>query len=849
MLWLTQREIKSQLTPPLCSQTHPSLLSSCVPHIVFLFVSRSDQEHKQQGCLVKTRDRATMYSGSRVLSVPTRQIKGSSFLPLWRNAALRYQTSTIQLRTNSLTKHAAFRRRYATGLAPQSKPKQRAKLTGEERLFWGAAALILTLALSQLGGWPDWGTYRYKAITQKNGIRVLILRPGKDKDPIDCGLREVSLDSNPTFDALSYVWGDSTIRKPIKCGGKHISVTVNLYAALDALRHPTDPRVLWVDALCINQEDLDERSAQIPLMSRIYRQADRVLVWLGYSTPRLERAFDTLEQLHAYLIANAEHYEDNALDFQRSRRKGKAEREQTRKLSTEQVMELRNYDWDAVRALLSNPWFVRMWTLQECVLAKRPVFVCGQREMPFNLFYQPVTEILSQGLIQELVLSHFDSDLSTMAGYYRIALSLLGFMAGGLPLLALVKHCSTRMSTDPRDKIYAVLGLASDVNLNDWELKADYSASVEEVYRRFAHWCMVRNKNLEILSYARKEDSKNMLDTPSWVADWSSSQVSNMMSLSQNTSICQASGQTVPCISVSPDRPDTLIVKGLCIDQAGELAVSYSNLTEAELFRSVIERLHLGLQLETDTRDLREAIVTRQLMALRDCTFDQARQMLDALELLDRYRQPHITAQDVVEITWIEGCKEIAFSGASNIKSEKDDAFWRTMICNHRLGQAPAPSSFARDFEKRLQTLDELKKGTRRSNPGNNMMERMRRDPIENPLHPEQPERPSLALQVTGSDSEPLPEYSREETEIKTLWEQNGARSLCVTSRGRLGWVPDSAQKGDIICIFYGANVPFLLRPNGDGRYKLLGEAYIHGMMNGEAIGAKGMKEEEFMIC
>ncbi|KAH8891552.1 hypothetical protein GQ53DRAFT_604942, partial [Thozetella sp. PMI_491] len=83
------------------------------------------------------------------------------------------------------------------------------------------------------------------------------------------------------FEALSYAWGLPTATRPTRADGKEFHVTVNLYAALRRLRMASRERVVWIDQLCINQTDDQEKSQQVALMSRIYSAAQRVIVWLG----------------------------------------------------------------------------------------------------------------------------------------------------------------------------------------------------------------------------------------------------------------------------------------------------------------------------------------------------------------------------------------------------------------------------------------------------------------------------------------------------------------------------------------------------------------------------------------
>jgi len=112
-------------------------------------------------------------------------------------------------------------------------------------------------------------------------LRRLSLSPGDFHDPIRGALETVSLGNCPKYDALSYVWGKDMAPTPIILGGTEITITENLETALRHLRHGQTSRWLWVDAVCIDQSDVVERAEQVKLMNRIYRSASTVLIWLG----------------------------------------------------------------------------------------------------------------------------------------------------------------------------------------------------------------------------------------------------------------------------------------------------------------------------------------------------------------------------------------------------------------------------------------------------------------------------------------------------------------------------------------------------------------------------------------
>ena len=134
----------------------------------------------------------------------------------------------------------------------------------------------------------------YRRINSRS-IRLLILKPSTSlSKPIECRLQHVSLGefqgpkAGKTYEALSYVWGARDGTMPITCDGQTLLVTPNCESALRYLRHKFTKRVLWVDAICINQQSIEERNVQVPLMNEIYTLATKVVIWLGVGSPEEE---------------------------------------------------------------------------------------------------------------------------------------------------------------------------------------------------------------------------------------------------------------------------------------------------------------------------------------------------------------------------------------------------------------------------------------------------------------------------------------------------------------------------------------------------------------------------------
>jgi hypothetical protein len=169
-----------------------------------------------------------------------------------------------------------------------------------------------------------------------DSIRLLRLLPHRDKAAdIQCELFDYSLHElhgTHLYEALSYVWGDPNENLPIFVRGNRFNVTINLHAALLRLRNHSIERILWIDAICINQADDKEKENQIQFMAKIYGQANRVVVWLGETADDSDLAFEEIRSVRG------KRPDDQPLDSNVA---------------------------SAVLALLQRPWFRRIWVRQQ----------------------------------------------------------------------------------------------------------------------------------------------------------------------------------------------------------------------------------------------------------------------------------------------------------------------------------------------------------------------------------------------------------------------------------------------------------------------------------------------------
>ena len=153
--------------------------------------------------------------------------------------------------------------------------------------------------------------YVYEPLSSHHAIRVLIVEPAQTVDaPLRCSLKEALLQHETTmercmmYDALSYVWGTMAGDRPLLCDGRALLITPNCDSALRHLRDKQNKLVIWIDAVCINQESIPEKNFQVAIMRYIYDQAQRVYIWLGEGgdeTAEMFRALNSLGRWRALL--------------------------------------------------------------------------------------------------------------------------------------------------------------------------------------------------------------------------------------------------------------------------------------------------------------------------------------------------------------------------------------------------------------------------------------------------------------------------------------------------------------------------------------------------------------------
>ncbi|KAF2143538.1 uncharacterized protein K452DRAFT_224862, partial [Aplosporella prunicola CBS 121167] len=185
-------------------------------------------------------------------------------------------------------------------------------------------------------------------------IALLPVSPDKPFGKIQCLLGEESFDSCRPYEALSYVWGDPMKTRPITVNGRPLDVTENLEAALRELRFSNGKiRILWIDAVCINQADSEEKGHQVGMMDVIYKKAEEVVVWLGRESNKTSMSLE-----HARFFSGLPMTKGLPQHFP---------------FRPEPMLSLIH----SYTAILKRPWWRRIWVIQEFALASKVNIRCG----------------------------------------------------------------------------------------------------------------------------------------------------------------------------------------------------------------------------------------------------------------------------------------------------------------------------------------------------------------------------------------------------------------------------------------------------------------------------------------
>ncbi len=317
-------------------------------------------------------------------------------------------------------------------------------------------------------------------------------------------LSEFDLKLSPPFIALSYAWGNPHDKKPAICNDSCISITNSLYTALRQMRGDEQFGYIWADAICINQSDDVEKTEQVRMMVDIYASAYKVIIWLGPEGHGDRTGLYLMKEICDTLKLGTLSKPQLSVDLAR-------------------FYGVPSERWKAMVSFLRKPWFWRAWILQEYQRARDRIFQCGPMVITAGFFrdiYMTVgrcPELKQLIQLKGLVLQA-DEQPHLFAPFFEIqkVFDMLRTAELKLPLFALLSKTRGCKSTDPRDRVFALVGISSDTKVDLIDYKAHLSDILVRVSTNHIQG-ILKSPSSEIFDYLCFVHGSDVEGLPSWV--------------------------------------------------------------------------------------------------------------------------------------------------------------------------------------------------------------------------------------------------------------------------------------------------------------------------------------------
>ncbi|MCJ1229251.1 hypothetical protein MMC12_005916 [Toensbergia leucococca] len=405
----------------------------------------------------------------------------------------------------------------------------------------------------------------------RNEIRLITISGADDRSKsISCELEHVSLDEPPPYKALSYCWGNPHIKRIIQVNGHDVQFTENLEAALRELRCQ-GPVCLWVDALCINQADFEERGRQVLRMGAIYATASETIAWLGSEADNSRLALDLI---HILSRADVDGGDVDLSDIE----------EAMRPLYQPSVHGKFGDHWAALQLLYDRPYWRRIWIIQEIAFAPNVLIRCGSQQETWENIAKATIMIPTAGGRSRIsvVINNF-RNIAGMGPIITInILRGLTQEAEGRhqyrSLLNVLTRSNNSLATIPSDKIYGILAITKDAH--NLVPAPDYKLSAEEVCRMTTTAIIRASQDLDIICYGRTYLCSNL---PSWVPDWTKELPSTMIWNKAGDDLFNATGSSVGTEYIRTQHIGNFLNDGLVLEAQGFVFDVINGLSAVEL--------------------------------------------------------------------------------------------------------------------------------------------------------------------------------------------------------------------------------------------------------------------------
>ncbi|KAI6710310.1 hypothetical protein JHW43_007162 [Diplocarpon mali] len=397
---------------------------------------------------------------------------------------------------------------------------------------------------------PDPPPYKYTALEKPDHIRLILLHPRFGFRPVSCSMLNGPHMRLLFYEAVSYTWGSPERSEEIQVDGCTMMVTKSAYEILAASSSQFLPQLLWIDAICIDQDNTKEKEVQVPLMDKIYSNALFTTIFLGQSSiPALQ-----LQERGKWLPyrfddmcppddQSRRHFETGRLAFdifnefrilrEPILRNGQDVYEMYDSISSNKS---RSKQWLALLTLLQHPWFARVWVVQEVALSPRVQVRYGDEVIDWEVMASAIKMIhnlrhfrLWLEWSHGVQLRHAEhSSLYNIIRMDRLRNSLWPSdkysRAKDINIADALTESFYFTATNPRDQVYGLMSLCMKDRIS---LPVDYEAPVESVYLNAATELISRRSFGILFGFAglgnRSQSGSISSKLPSWVPDWTDS--------------------------------------------------------------------------------------------------------------------------------------------------------------------------------------------------------------------------------------------------------------------------------------------------------------------------------------
>ena len=665
----------------------------------------------------------------------------------------------------------------------------------------------------------------------RSEIRLLTIEPKSRANyfetirisPVKCHLSIVSLDDGDVeYEALSYAWGDPSVTKPILVNDQLVPATENLAAALRQIEDDDKQVVLWVDALCINQQDHAERAQQIQLMGDIYSRARRVIGWLGDDDTDIADA-----NIFIHVLAKSR-------DLLWSLNFGLGKEKTKRSL-------------ESVFLFLSKPFWRRVWTQQEMVLARELIFMCGNKTISFSDLFNFYTNWRSliadmRPLLDSLNVTEDKTEWIPLFTRLDASLpSILPFKVlqnkeasvNAYSLLSLGRRCE---ATDPRDRIFALLGLG---NSSLALIQPEYKSSVAQVYAEFI-CCIAQTEGLLLLDGSNgvgaECPSPALEGLPSWVPDYTriAERHVSSMRVDETSAILGASGKLASRAAFSGSNL-VLHASGLLVDRVSGCTMDEEFTERLRKFWGVA--FHRQPSYYPQGKPRAQAFLRAVLSEAGspDATPDGESFAESVVDFLTYIKWSNDTSDDDQGWNKTAHPKLLLLLKLLGSRPDADaawDAFGKALVKH---------GDHVRTFLQLTGAVDQLIEPCRSGtvdalsslSPGC-LLESLYGAP-DSPYRVEPLPVPDILSPTMDASSFHDEFITRRLKFLRRACMRNLTSSFFCTPQGYLGAGPPGLREGDQICVLLGCTTPLVVRRVED-HYVVVGACFVWGLMDGEAI-------------